>query len=51
MIPGRGAAGGLGGSIGPTTAEMAVGAGLVATAAVGGCIFIARRRRTVSGQA
>ncbi|MGW0697859.1 hypothetical protein ACWD0A_00615 [Streptomyces sp. NPDC002867] len=51
MIRARGAAGGLGGSIGPTGTEMAVGAGLVTTAAVGGCLFIVRRRRTVSGQA
>ncbi|MFP1627931.1 hypothetical protein ACLB9X_22790 [Streptomyces sp. 5K101] len=51
MLHARGAAGGLGGSIGPTDAEMAVGAGLVATAAVGGSVFIVRRRRTVSGQA
>ncbi|MBT2369913.1 hypothetical protein J7E88_32730, partial [Streptomyces sp. ISL-10] len=51
VISPRGAAGGIGGSIGPTSAEMAVGAGLVATAAVGGSVFIVRRRRTVSGQA
>ncbi|QNP66714.1 hypothetical protein [Streptomyces genisteinicus] len=50
VLPARGAQGGLGGSIGPTSTEMAIGAGLVATAAVGGSVFIARRRRTVSGQ-
>ncbi len=51
VLPGRGAQGGLGGSVGPTSAEMAVGAGLVASAAVGGTVFIARRRRTISGRA
>ena len=51
VLPGRGALGGLGGSIGPTNAEMAIGAGLVATAAVGGSLFIVRRRRTVGGRA
>ncbi|MFF3286861.1 hypothetical protein [Streptomyces sp. NPDC003023] len=51
VLPGRAAQGGLGGSIGPTDAEMAIGAGLVATAAVGGSLFIARRRRSVGGPA
>ncbi|MFI1395756.1 hypothetical protein [Streptomyces sp. NPDC020681] len=51
VLPGRGAEGGLGGSVGPTSAEMAVGAGLVVTAAVGGSLFLARRRRTISGKA
>ncbi|WP_432246854.1 hypothetical protein ACRAR1_01410 [Streptomyces sanyensis] len=49
--PGRGAQGGLGGSVGPSSTEMAVGAGLVASAAVGGSLFVARRRRTVGGPA
>jgi hypothetical protein len=46
VVSGRGALGGLGGSVGPSSTETAVGAGLVATAAVGGTIFVARRRRT-----
>ncbi|WP_046494817.1 hypothetical protein [Streptomyces odonnellii] len=45
VLAGRGALGGLGGSIGPSSTEMAVGGGLVATAAVGGSLFLARRRR------
>ncbi|MDJ0465319.1 hypothetical protein [Streptomyces sp. H27-C3] len=45
VLAGRGAQGGLGGSVGPSDTEMAVGAGLVATAALGGGLFIARRRR------
>ncbi|MEV0775385.1 hypothetical protein ACIBLA_05685 [Streptomyces sp. NPDC050433] len=45
VLAGQGAEGGLGGSIGPSSTEMAVGSGLVATAAVGGTVFIARRRR------
>lgn len=45
VLPGRGSMGGLGGSVGPSSTEMGVGAGLVATAAVGGSLFIARRRR------
>ncbi|MER5890407.1 hypothetical protein ABT160_41825 [Streptomyces sp. NPDC001941] len=48
VLDGRGAHGGLGGSMGPSSTEMAVGGGLVATAAVGGTFFLARRRR-VSG--
>ncbi|MGN9790403.1 hypothetical protein ACTMTU_04765 [Streptomyces sp. OZ13] len=51
VLPARGAQGGLGGSIGPTDVEMAIGAGLVATAIVGGSLFIVRRRRSVGGQA
>jgi hypothetical protein len=51
VLPARGAQGGLGGSIGPTDVEMAIGAGLVATAAVGGSLFIVRRRRSVGGPA
>ncbi|MER8232881.1 hypothetical protein [Streptomyces sp. NPDC094049] len=45
VLPGRGAQGGLGGSLAPSSTEMAVGGGLVATAALGGGLFIARRRR------
>ena len=51
VLTGRGAQGGLGGSVAPSSAEMAVGAGLVVTAAVGGTLLIARRRRTISGKA
>ncbi|KIF71455.1 membrane protein [Streptomyces sp. AcH 505] len=50
VLSGRGALGGLGGSVGPSSTEMAIGASLVATAAVGGSLFIARRRR-MSGSA
>ncbi|MFF8293341.1 hypothetical protein ACF068_29555 [Streptomyces sp. NPDC016309] len=46
---GHGARGGLGGSMAPTSTEMAVGGALVATAAVGGGLFIARRRRMSGG--
>lgn len=45
VLGGQGALGGLGGSIGPSSTEMAVGGGLVAMAAVGGSLFFARRRR------
>ncbi|GLF92793.1 hypothetical protein [Streptomyces yaizuensis] len=51
VLSGRGTRGGLGGSLGPGSAEMAVGAGLVATAAIGGTVFLARRRRTVGTRA
>ncbi|WP_329454409.1 hypothetical protein [Streptomyces sp. NBC_01497] len=47
VVAGRGALGGLGGSVGPSSTEMTVGAGLVTTAAVGGTAFVARRRRTL----
>ncbi|WP_330172507.1 hypothetical protein OG875_02230 [Streptomyces sp. NBC_01498] len=46
VLAGQGAEGGLGGSIGPSSTETAVGAGLVGTAAIGGTLLIARRRRT-----
>ncbi|MFE3601691.1 hypothetical protein ACFXP3_38050 [Streptomyces sp. NPDC059096] len=45
VLEGRGALGGLGGSVGPSSTEMAVGGGLVAAAAVGGSFFLTRRRR------
>ncbi|MFJ4923318.1 hypothetical protein [Streptomyces sp. NPDC088725] len=51
VVRGRGALGGLGGSVGPSSAEMGVGAGLVASAAIGGSVFIARRRRLSGGPA
>jgi hypothetical protein len=47
VVRGRGALGGLGGSLGPSAAEMTVGAGLVGSAAIGGVVFIARRRRAL----
>ncbi|MBT2493760.1 hypothetical protein J7E96_35755 [Streptomyces sp. ISL-96] len=45
VVAGHGAHGGIGGSVGPSDTEMQVGAGLVSAAAVGGGLFIARRRR------
>ncbi|MFE1906094.1 hypothetical protein ACFW96_20865 [Streptomyces gardneri] len=45
VLPGRGAQGGLGGSLAPSSTEMAVGGSLVAAAALGGGLFIIRRRR------
>ncbi|MEU5160870.1 hypothetical protein AB0G74_14865 [Streptomyces sp. NPDC020875] len=45
VLRGRGARGGLGGSVGPTTAEMAVGGSLAGAAVLGGALVIARRRR------
>ncbi|MER7136033.1 MULTISPECIES: hypothetical protein [Streptomyces] len=44
VLPSRGAHGGLGGSMGPSSVEMQVGGGLVAAAAVGGAVFVVRRR-------
>ena len=44
VLPRRGAQGGLGGSMGPSSVEMQVGGGLVAAAAVGGAVFVVRRR-------
>ncbi|MEU4264423.1 hypothetical protein ACYCCF_28385 [Streptomyces argenteolus] len=46
VLPSRGAQGGLGGSMGPSSVEMQIGGGLVAAAAVGGAVFIVRRRMT-----
>ncbi|MEU9097460.1 hypothetical protein [Streptomyces sp. NPDC048361] len=45
VLEGRGADGGLGGAAGPTDTEMAIGGGLAGTAAIGGALFLARRRR------
>ncbi|MFC8272522.1 hypothetical protein ACFUJR_08265 [Streptomyces sp. NPDC057271] len=44
VLAGQGAQGGLGGSLAPSSTEMAVGGSLVAAAALGGGLFIARRR-------
>lgn len=45
VLAGQGAQGGLGGSLAPSSTEMAIGGSLVAAAALGGGLFIARRRR------
>ncbi|MGW0465564.1 hypothetical protein ACWDX6_09860 [Streptomyces sp. NPDC003027] len=45
VLAGQGAQGGIGGSLAPSSTEMAVGGSLVAAAALGGGLFIARRRR------
>lgn len=50
ILEGRGAQGGLGGSIGPSATETAIGAGLVGTAALGAGIHVMRRRRPVHGR-
>ncbi|MFJ3187360.1 hypothetical protein [Streptomyces halstedii] len=44
VLPSRGAQGGLGGSMGPSSTEMSVGGGLVAAAALGGAALVIRRR-------
>ncbi|GGZ06208.1 hypothetical protein [Streptomyces nitrosporeus] len=44
VLPSRGAQGGLGGSMGPSSTEMQIGGGLVAAAALGGAVFVVRRR-------
>ncbi|MGW8889305.1 hypothetical protein [Streptomyces sp. NPDC055749] len=46
VLAGQGAGGGLGGSMGPDSIEMQIGGGLVAASAIGGAVFIVRRRRT-----
>ncbi|GHH53202.1 hypothetical protein [Streptomyces candidus] len=51
VLAGRGAHGGLGGSIGPSDTDVAVGAGLVASAALGAAVFVARRRNAAGGRA
>ncbi|GAA4890726.1 hypothetical protein ACFPM3_20065 [Streptomyces coeruleoprunus] len=50
VIRGRGATGGIGGTMAPSTTEMAVGAALVGTAAIGGGLFLSRRRRLSGGK-
>ncbi|MFD3944842.1 hypothetical protein [Streptomyces sp. NPDC058579] len=45
VLAGQGAQGGIGGSLAPSSTEMAVGGSLVAAAALGGGLFIVRRRR------
>ncbi|MEU9609582.1 hypothetical protein [Streptomyces sp. NPDC048057] len=51
VLRGRGAHGGLGGTVAPTTAEMAVGGGLVAVALAGGAFALTRRRGAAGGRA
>lgn len=50
ILPGNGAQGGIGGSFGPSTAETAIGAGLVGAAALGAGAHVIRRRRPVRGR-
>ncbi|MDN3295866.1 hypothetical protein QWM81_17780 [Streptomyces ficellus] len=50
VVRGHGARGGLGGSMAPSSTEMAIGAALVGTAAIGGGLFISRRRRLSGGK-
>ncbi|MFF8605597.1 hypothetical protein ACF06X_06630 [Streptomyces sp. NPDC015346] len=49
VLAGQGATGGIGGSLAPSSTEMAVGGSLVAAAALGGGMFLARRRRMSGG--
>ncbi|MFK0252839.1 hypothetical protein [Streptomyces sp. NPDC090445] len=51
ILEGRGAQGGLGGSIGPSTAETAMGASLVGAAALGAGAHVLRRRRPARNRA
>ncbi|WP_418960442.1 hypothetical protein [Streptomyces tritici] len=50
VLEARGAMGGIGGSLTPSSTEMAVGGSLVAAAALGGGLFIVRRRHMSSGK-
>ncbi|MFD3806617.1 hypothetical protein ACFWSF_32030 [Streptomyces sp. NPDC058611] len=49
ILEGRPSQGGIGGSLGPSAAETAIGAGLVGAAALGAGVHVMRRRRPVSG--
>lgn len=51
ILEGNPAQGGIGGSIGPSTAETAIGAGLVGAAALGAGAHVMRRRRPVRARA
>ncbi|MFJ9076396.1 hypothetical protein ACIRO3_14215 [Streptomyces sp. NPDC102278] len=51
ILDGRGAEGGLGGSIGPSSTETAIGAGLISAAALGAGVHVMRRRRPAAGRA
>ncbi|MGW1771005.1 hypothetical protein [Streptomyces sp. NPDC002104] len=50
ILDGRGAQGGLGGSLGPSTTETAIGASLVGAAALGAGAHVMRRRRPIRGR-
>ncbi|MER5870657.1 hypothetical protein [Streptomyces sp. NPDC002044] len=50
ILEGRPSQGGIGGSLGPSAAETAIGAGLVGAAALGAGVHVMRRRRPVSGR-
>ncbi|MFD5508460.1 hypothetical protein ACFWIB_11895 [Streptomyces sp. NPDC127051] len=51
ILRGNGAQGGIGGSFGPSTAETAIGSGLVGAAALGAGAHVLRRRRPLRGRA
>lgn len=51
ILDGRGAQGGIGGSLGPSTTETAIGASLVGAAALGAGAHVMRRRRPIRGRA
>lgn len=51
ILAGNGAHGGIGGSFGPSTAETAMGAGLVGAAALGAGVHVVRRRRPARSRA
>ncbi|MFD3548075.1 hypothetical protein ACFWUW_21170 [Streptomyces sp. NPDC058655] len=51
ILRGNPSQGGIGGSFGPSTAETAIGAGLVGAAALGAGVHVMRRRRPIGGRA
>ncbi|MFD3543992.1 hypothetical protein ACFWUQ_31435 [Streptomyces sp. NPDC058662] len=51
ILRGNPSQGGIGGSFGPSTAETAIGAGLVGSAALGAGVHVMRRRRPLRGRA
>ncbi|OEJ93390.1 hypothetical protein [Streptomyces thermolilacinus] len=50
VIRGQGTDGGLGGSMAPSSTEMTIGASMVGAAALGGAVFVSRRRRLSGGK-
>ncbi|MEU9251955.1 hypothetical protein AB0D66_08950 [Streptomyces sp. NPDC048270] len=50
ILEGRPSQGGIGGSLGPSTAETAIGASLVGAAALGAGAHVLRRRRPLRGR-
>lgn len=50
ILEGRPSQGGIGGSLGPSTAETAIGASLVGAAALGAGAHVVRRRRPLRGR-